>query len=201
MNIRRKPGFAAVLLAAALFLLQSCATIVQGTSQKIPVTSAPIGARVLVDGKDMGTTPLMLKLKRKKPGVIRIEQEGYNPHEIRITRNKPKRYSWTNLGIALLTTPLGIVVGPKLVKEADTFPEAWGKYILYASLVSLAAAIPLLVTDYATGSAYSLSPKSLEVTLTPVQGAPKTDVNEIGEARLRDVKGLRIRAAGLQDRD
>ena len=193
MNIRRKPGFAVVLLAAALFLLQSCATIVQGTSQKIPVTSAPIGARVLVDGKDIGTTPLTLKLKKIKPHVIRIEQEGYNPHEIRITRNKPKRYSWTNLGNALLITPLGIVVAPKLVKEADTFQEAWGKYILYASLVSLAAAFPLLVTDYATGSAYSLSPKSLEVTLTPVQVAPKTDVNEIDEAWLRDVKWLRIR--------
>ncbi len=44
-------------MAVTIFLLQSCATIVKGTSQKIPVTSAPIGAKVLVDGTEMGTTP------------------------------------------------------------------------------------------------------------------------------------------------
>jgi hypothetical protein len=34
------------------------------------VTSVPIGAKVLVAGKDMGTTPLTLKLGKKKPHAI-----------------------------------------------------------------------------------------------------------------------------------
>ena len=80
MDIRRKPGFAAVFLAASVFLLQNCATIVHGTTQKIPVTATFIGvtggANVFVNGKLVGTTPLMLKLAKKRPAVIRIEKDG-----------------------------------------------------------------------------------------------------------------------------
>ncbi|UCE23125.1 MAG: PEGA domain-containing protein [Candidatus Aminicenantes bacterium] len=32
----------------------------------MPVTSNPLGAKIIVDGKEMGYTPLGLKLKKKK---------------------------------------------------------------------------------------------------------------------------------------
>jgi hypothetical protein len=199
MNIQRKPGFVAVLLAASLFLLQSCATIVQGTSQKIPVTSAPIGARVLVDGKDMGTTPLTLKLGKKKPRVIRIEKEGYNPHIIRVMRKKPSQFSLAVFGNAAIGAPFGAVLGPKLVNaNADDLGEAIGQAIgqwfFYSVLVATAVALPLLLVDHITGAAYSLSPKSLDIVLAPAGGEPRLEITEIGEAQLRDVKWLRIRA-------
>jgi len=202
MNIQRKPGCPAALLAAAVFFLQSCATIVQGPSQKIPVTSAPMGARVFVDGKDMGTTPLTLELKKKKPGVIRIEKEGYHPHEIRITRKKPSQLSLTVIGNAAVGVPFGLVLGAKMrVNENFDFWEKIGQALLYYTLIATAVALPLSLVDYITGAAYSLSPKSLEVVLTPAGGRPRLEITEIDEARLRDVKWLRIQAAGQRDRD
>jgi len=207
MDIRKKPGYCVTLLAATVLLLQSCATIVQGTSQKIPVTSVPIGARVLVDGKDMGTTPLTLKLGKKKPRVIRIEKEGYHPHEIRIARKKPSGFSLTVIGNAAVGVPFGLVLGAKnwrVSEDSDFWSDFWeaiGQALLHYTLIATAVALPLSLVDYITGAAYSLSPKSLEVVLTPAGGRPRLEITEIGEDQLRDVKWLRIRAAGLQDRD
>ena len=69
---------------SSVFLFQNCTTISRGTSQEIPVTSNPVGAKIIVDGKELGYTPLNLKLKRKKGHIIRIEKQGYNPLEIKI---------------------------------------------------------------------------------------------------------------------
>jgi hypothetical protein len=198
MRNRRTP-LAAAVTVAALFLLQDCATVVRGTSQKIPVTSTPIGARIIVDGKDMGSTPLTLKLKRKKPHVIRFEQEGYNPHEFRIRREKPAfstvLLSWW--GNTAVTMPLVKPIATVLVKdlETDDFFEALGEAILIMAGVQLALAGVLTSGDFIMGAPYSLSPESLEVALTPVNGPPRLEVTEIDEARLRGVKWLRVRTA------
>lgn len=193
MNIQKKPGFAVVLLAAALFLLQSCATIIKTTTQKIPVTSAPIGAKVLVDGKDMGTTPLTLKLKKKKPAVIRIEQEGYNPREIRIVREKPDQ------GAAIMGNLLlvGIIGAPLLIvalsSDGDIGNFNKTAQVMFPTLLVLGTTA-LITVDFASGAPYSLYPEALDVVLTRADGEPRPDVTEIDEARLRDVKWLRIRA-------
>ncbi len=202
MNTRSKPGYTAVLLIAAALILQSCATIVKGTRQKIPVTSAPIGARVLVDGKDMGRTPLTLMIKRNKPGVIRIEKEGFNPYEIHIKR-KQKLFSTSVIGSVSIGIPVGLALGPKLVNENDPSLIAfgWMRYFLYAGLVAVAVALPFGVVDIATGAIYSLSPKSLDVVLTPTGGTSRLELTEIDASQLRDVKWLRIRTASPKDRN
>jgi hypothetical protein len=204
MNIRRKPSCAAILLALSVFLFEDCATIMQKTTQKIPVTSEPIGAKVLIDGKDVGQTPLILKLKRKKPGVIRIEKEGYNPHEIRITRNKPSFISWTTLGNFFLLVPAEIYLISKQEGNGETIGDALGDWFLKVfviiPLVMGAVAVPLVLTDFATGAAYTLMPKNLDVELTPTGGSPRPKITEIDEAGLRDVKWLRVRAAALREK-
>ena len=86
MTIQRKTKSILALIVSSVFFFQNCATIIRGTSQKIPVTSNPTGAKIIVDGEEMGYAPLNLKLKRKKSHVIRIEKQGYNPLEIRTTR-------------------------------------------------------------------------------------------------------------------
>jgi hypothetical protein len=201
MNVRRKFAYAAALLATML-LFQSCATVVRGTSQKIPVTSTPTGARVIVDGKDMGASPLTLKLKRKKPHVIRIEQEGYNPHEIRIRREKPALSSimlswWGNTAVTMpLVKPIALALTENL--EADDLFEAFGQAILILGGVQLALAGVLTIGDFATGAPYSLSPESLAIALTPVSGNPRPEITQIDEAALRNVKWLRIRAGAAR---
>jgi uncharacterized protein YceK len=202
VNVGRMPPHAAILLVA-VFLLQGCATIVQRTSQKIPVTSAPIGARIIVDGKEAGTAPLVLKLKRKKPHVIRIEQEGYDPQEIRIARENPSRFSLASLGNMPFGLPLGYALLPKspIKGEGDeiggafvhAFWKALVRYAVVFPILVAAAAIPFMLTDYLTGAAYSLSPKTLDVNLTSTGDTPHVETTEIGEAALRDVKWLRIR--------
>jgi len=200
MAIRRKPGFAAVFLAATLFLMQNCATIFNRTTQKIPVTATFIGgmggAKVFVNGQLVGTTPLMLKLAKKRPAVIRIEKDGYNSREIRIKRDRS--FSVPVIMGNLLLGPLaGFGLAPWLSRDHD-WDDHMARRILLMAVISTAAFIGV---DFATGAPYSLSPEALDVVLTRADGEPRPDVTEIDEARLRDVKWFRIRAAGLQDRD
>jgi hypothetical protein len=49
--------------------------------------------------------------------------------------------------------------------------------------------------DFLSSAPYSLFPESLDVVMTPAGGKPPLEITEIDEARLRDVKWLRIRAA------
>jgi hypothetical protein len=210
MTIRTKTISAASLLAApllaAMFLLQGCATIVGGTSQKIPVTSTPVGARIVVDGKEAGTAPLILKLKRRKPHVIRIEQEGFNPHEIRIMRNRPKagQILMSLGGNVLLAAPAaGLLTGVLFKDDPEEIEDVGGFFGAFfnamdAAAFALVAWIGLdaafTIADVADGSLSSLSPESVEVVLSPAGENGRPDVTEIDEARRRGVKWLRIRA-------
>ncbi|HWV57450.1 MAG TPA: PEGA domain-containing protein [Longimicrobiales bacterium] len=72
---------------AALIVLTGCATIVQGTSQAVGISSSPPGARVLVNGVEQGVTPTVLKLKRRENHVVVVELEGYHPYTATLTRS------------------------------------------------------------------------------------------------------------------
>jgi hypothetical protein len=66
------------LILMSVVLAPNCATIIQRSSQRIPVTSSPVGAAVTVDGQKQGVTPLDIYLSRQEKGqVIRIESPGY----------------------------------------------------------------------------------------------------------------------------
>jgi hypothetical protein len=189
MNIRRGPGHEILAAAIALCLLQNCATIGRGTRQKIPVTSAPAGAKVLVDGRDAGITPVTIRLKKKSPAVIRIEKDGYNPFEVRVTREKADEGAAVIGNIVLVLTVGGTVVLSPLVRD-----EAHDRRV--SVLISLAlAAAAFIGLDFATGAPYSLSPEYFNVELTPIGEKPRLDVVEVSEARLRAVSWIRIRAA------
>lgn len=77
-NFSRTSRFAALALSGCLLLnLTGCATILNGTSQTVEVRSAPHGARVVVDGRDVGATPLKADLKRGVPHTVQISKDGY----------------------------------------------------------------------------------------------------------------------------
>lgn len=61
--------------------LSGCATLANGTSQRIPVSTTPAGARVEVDGNSY-TTPVELELTRKTYHIATISMPGY--HSIRV---------------------------------------------------------------------------------------------------------------------
>jgi hypothetical protein len=67
------------------------------------------------------------------------------------------------------------------------------RYAVILPLLAAAATLPFAATDYLTGAAYSLSPETLDVTLTSDHETPRLKTTEIDEAALRGVIWLRIR--------
>lgn len=82
-NMRWK---AFIMLALALHFV-SCATLFKGTSQEVSFNSSPQKARVIVNGADMGETPLALKLESKKTYTIEFRAEGYKPRTYSIANH------------------------------------------------------------------------------------------------------------------
>jgi len=68
-----------LLLITAFTLLPSCATLFTGTTDNVYIQSQPEGAKIYVEGLDMGTTPATIPIKR--PGLsdkqVTLRLEGY----------------------------------------------------------------------------------------------------------------------------
>ena len=65
------------IILFSLFLLSSCASIINGGRQSVYFQTTPPDALVLVDGFEIGRTPAKLKLKRGSIHKIEIKKEGY----------------------------------------------------------------------------------------------------------------------------
>lgn len=77
------------LLVVALFVTLTtvnCGTIIHGTEQEIGFSSNPTGAKVTVDQRQMGTTPVSLDLDRGESHLIKMELEDYKPYETQVTK-------------------------------------------------------------------------------------------------------------------
>jgi hypothetical protein len=70
----------------ALLSGYGCATVINGTTQKIPVSSDPSAANVTVVGQpNTSTTPCNVELSRKSDHTLKIEKEGFEPASVQIT--------------------------------------------------------------------------------------------------------------------
>ena|SRR5688572_23595574 len=86
----RKTAMLLLPLAAA------CATIMHGTNQDVGLSSSPTNARVTVNNKPVGNTPVVAKLSRKDNHIVRFELEGYQPFEATLTR-RTSGWVWGNI--------------------------------------------------------------------------------------------------------
>lgn len=70
------------LVAGILVMLyvNGCASIVSGTDQIVTFNSEPDGAKVIVAGRAIGTTPLSVQVKRVTNQTLTFEKDGYNSH-------------------------------------------------------------------------------------------------------------------------
>lgn len=89
MNISK---YAILLGIIPSLFLSSCATILQGTKQTIGISSTPSSADIWIDGQYIGKSPMAVKLLRQDNHLIRLELDGYLPHEIYLTK---KLNQWT----------------------------------------------------------------------------------------------------------
>ena len=191
MIIKRKTQIILALVVTSVFLFQNCATLMRGTSQKIPVTSSPAGTRIIVDGEEMGYAPLVLKLKKKRSHIIRVEKQGYNPLEIKITRKTSAGLSWFG---NVFYGALGFVGGEFLaivisgeVPLARTLPLFIGGGIL--------AWLGAIKIDFLSGANYTLSPKQLNVTLSKIEGKPQPNLILLDAEQFQNIKWIRIKCA------
>lgn len=81
----RKP-ISCLLALLLIFSAAGCATIAQGTKQKIEISSDPPGAAVEIDGETVGTTPMKIKLKTSLNHTVVITKEGYNEEKAALSR-------------------------------------------------------------------------------------------------------------------
>ena len=100
----RKILFVIVVCLSSLYLC-GCATILNGTSQKIPVSSAPTGATVTVDSGNAYTTPVRLRLERRRDHTLVFTKDGFDARTVNVMHV----LSESVCGNTLLFGPLGWV--------------------------------------------------------------------------------------------
>ena len=183
-----------ILTLASALLASNCATITRRAEQRIPVTSAPAGATVIVDGKVAGQAPLVLTLKKNRSHSVRIEKEGFNPTELVMTRKLTARTF-----ISLLYVPIGAMGGLvsgllfQLAINSDVSWETPPPALAVGFIVGGALGAAGLVADMTTGANHSLSPKVLDVTLTKADGTPRVDTVLVDADDLQNIKWIRVR--------
>lgn len=74
-----------VILGICFMLMPGCATVVNGTTQKIGVASTPTGADVLVDNQQRIITPATIALARDQSHTFLFKKEGYQDDSFVIT--------------------------------------------------------------------------------------------------------------------
>lgn len=76
-------------------LIESCATVINTTTQNIEIKTNPPNAKIIIDGKKFGTTPQLVNIERGSNHVVRLELDGYDTYETQITR-KISIWFWGN---------------------------------------------------------------------------------------------------------
>ena len=134
------------------FSVTGCGTIVHGRHQDVAVTSSPSGARVLVGGKDQGTTPTRVPVARRKTGIVlRLEKEGFPPVEVTLKR--------TISGWIALNALAG----------ASQFANQGLSSTRQQAGAAAAVAAASFGIDFLTGAACKLDPPRVHVTLEPLK--------------------------------
>jgi len=77
MNRRR---WAILGLAPAAFMLTGCALMLSGTNQTVKVASNPSGAAILLDGVQVGKTPVSLYVRRASFHKLVLRMDGYDDY-------------------------------------------------------------------------------------------------------------------------
>ena len=76
----------AIKILLALFisviLFSGCATIFKGSTEAVNFTSQPQNADVIVNGVNLGKTPVELSLKTNKTYTIEFKKEGFSSRTV-----------------------------------------------------------------------------------------------------------------------
>ena len=104
------------LLTLSLF---SCATIFNGTNQDINISSNPSDAKVIIDEKEFGNTPLIAHLARKDNHIIKIKLEGYQEEIITLNRKNSNWFLGNCLFGGLIGMGIDAITGAMYILEPE----------------------------------------------------------------------------------
>jgi hypothetical protein len=110
--------FAGATLLALILGLSGCATVVNGKTQEVTVSSDPLGAAILVDGVNVGTTPAAVNLTRADSHQVRIEKPGYVPYEMTTVTVES---GWVAADAVPFPFPFDLLLGMPLGRAADSY--------------------------------------------------------------------------------
>jgi hypothetical protein len=165
----------AILVAAVVLSAARCATMVNETTEKIPVRSTPAGAVVSVDCGNAplygGVTPTTITVPRTaSPCSITLAKEGYVATRIDFQR----QVSGAASANKVVAAPVGAAAALLGFLVADHIsglnPDAIAGSIYSAT--TAAAAAPANAFDARKGGAYKQVPGEVEVTLDPEPTTP-----------------------------
>jgi hypothetical protein len=160
----------ALLAAAVVFAAARCATMVNDTTEKIPVRSTPAGAVVSVDCGNAplygGVTPTTITVPRvATPCSITLAKEGYVQTRVDFQRQLSRATSANKIAAA----PVGIfaaVLGYVLSSATSVLNPDQIASDSYA-VATAVAAIPANKFDESHGGAFKQVPGEVDVTLDP----------------------------------
>ena len=138
-----RPTAALALLGVSVFFLAGCALATKGRKQQVSITSAPLGATVIVDGVPAGQTPLITNLPRKTSHRVEVRKDGFTPASL-LVHAQPNEFArrivrWgidIDLGATNDLTPpaLNLELVP-LPLAATTYGDAYERMV-YAVLAA-----------------------------------------------------------------
>ena len=164
-----------LLAVAALLLATSCATLINGRDQNVPVTSLPEGASIVVkclgEGpREAGVTPAIVKIHRSSDGCrLTLSKDGYDDATVAF-RRVPSRAGIANIvpSAALGVLSALAVALPVFLSDSasDGAVDTVGQLGYDAG-----SSVPYAVDEH-TGAGYKQIPERVEVALVPSAPPP-----------------------------
>ncbi len=194
MTTTRSRSFFSAMTAVGILLFQCGACSFAGKPQKIPVTSDPAGAKIFVDGKEVGAAPLNLSLKREEDHVIRIEKTGYVPVEIRLESETKRLTKFQQVVAVILSVPAGgTVVGllAAAIRGGSHSHSAFETGFLVGGVLAPLGTVLLIKQSKHP----KLSPGEIKVYLDEARGSAVARVVVVDREEFRGVRWIRIACA------
>ena len=172
------PVLIAVVAAAAGC---GCASLHHGGgAQRTTIASDPPGARLFVNGRPAGITPVDVALRRRdRDVVLRFEKDGYDTTEMPLDRSL-SAWLWGN--VAWLTAGMSLTEG-----NYDTWDDvhalAWGSAFTFGVDLLTGAAFKFpreVTTKLDMASAGATTPVWREGIILPATQAPAADLIAAG---------------------
>ncbi|MFW5488564.1 MAG: PEGA domain-containing protein [Desulfovibrio sp.] len=167
-------GFSFFIIVCFSLLAGACAP--QVAMQSVPVSTAPIGAQVLVDGNATCTSPCSVDLPRNKDHILTLLKDGYRQHDVIIKRQYQQDktilnalQTGVNQGTFFNNPAMGVMAGVDSIDSQEKTGEA---YILQPSAVSVQ-----LVPNDAPANAKA----QVKTTATGSTGAQESQSLDIGK--------------------